>query len=51
MCDHVSASGSTELSDSVDLSMSESEEESSLPSTSDSNKKLCTSDLELFCKS
>ena len=39
MCDHVSASGSTELSDSVDLSMSESEEESSLPSTSDSNNK------------
>ena len=30
----MTASGSTELSDSVDLSLSESEEESSLPSTS-----------------
>ena len=29
----MTASGSTELSDSVDLSLSESEEESGLPST------------------
>ena len=43
---NVSASGSIELSDSVDCSMSESEEDFySLPSTSDSNKKkLCTSE-------
>ena len=34
MSDHMTASGSTELSDFVDLSLSESEKEYSLPSTS-----------------
>ena len=46
MSDCVSASGSTELSDSVDLSLPESEEESSLPSTSDSGSSVANKLLD-----
>ena len=51
MSDHVSASGSTELSDSVDLSklsLSESEEESSLPFTSDSESSVANKTVLLL---
>ena len=47
MSDHMTASGSTELSDFVDLSLSESEE-SSLPSTSDSGSSVANKTVSLL---
>ena len=47
LSDHMTASGSTELSDFVDLSLSESEE-SSLPSTSDSGSSVANKTVLLL---